>query len=140
MTFADTIKTGKSSVLVENDEYDNESSPYLLATLSISLNGDNGKVWTTAKNDFTLFPSTVKVILQLYWSYTYCEDYSQMTLAGINSTEDLNMGNTITVEAFTGGQEKFWMARMRYKENSGSWKDKIISARYSADGKYIGIS
>lgn len=91
-------------------------------------------------DEYTLFPSTVKVILQLFYSYDYCEDYNRMTLAIMKSTDDLDMGKTLTVESSTGGAEKFWLARMRYKEDSGDWKEKIISARYSADGTYMGIS
>ena len=60
---------------VQSSEESTESGiePRLFTSLSISLNGGNGKVWATVKNDFTLFPSTVLVIVQLYTSYNYCE-------------------------------------------------------------------
>lgn len=52
----------------------------LIVDLSITLNSGNGKVWVTAKNEFTLFPATVKVELELYSSDAYCSSYEQMTL------------------------------------------------------------
>ena len=127
----------------ENVEFTQESdipTPQLLATLSLSIKGGDHKVIATVRNDFTLFPSTVNVIVQLFYSDTYCEDYNQMTLAAMNSTDDLNMGKAISVEASTGGEERFWMARMRFKENNGSWKSDTVTGRYTADGTYLGIA
>ena len=117
-----------------------EISPRLLVTLSLTLNGGNGKVWATVKNDFQLFPSTVNVIVQLFYSTSYCEDYNKMTMIKIDSIEDLNMGSTFTVPASTDGKERFWMARMRYRENNGSWNERTVSARYSASGEYMGLT
>lgn len=46
-----------------NIEELNDVEPYgLFTSLSISINGGNGKVWATVKNDFTLFPATVIVV------------------------------------------------------------------------------
>ncbi len=123
----------------EEKTSDEEISPYWLATLSLTLNGGNGKIRATAKNDFTLFSSTVRVILELYSSLNYCEDYNKMTFVTAISADDLDIGTTLVSEASTGGVEKFWLARMRYKEDSGDWKEKIASGRYSADGTYLGI-
>lgn len=114
-------------------------SERLFTQLSISINCGDGKVWATAKNDFTLFPSTVVVIVQLYSSDTYAESYEQMTLVSANSTSDLDMGNTITTEASTGGVEKFWLARMRYKIDNGSWEYRQTAAcRISGSGEFLG--
>ena len=38
----------------------------LFTSLSLTINGGEGKVWTTVKNDVTLFPATVQFILELY--------------------------------------------------------------------------
>lgn len=111
----------------------------LYTSLSISLNGGNGKVWVTVKNDITIFPSTVYVVVELYSSYTYCEDVSQMSLICTNSIADLNMGQTIVAESNTNGEEKFWMGRLRYKVDGNSWKIKTVGAlRYSASGECLG--
>ena len=129
-------------ILTNNSEVvDNEKqSSRLFTSLSISLNGGDGKVWTTVKNDFTLFPSTVLVIVQLYSSYTYCESYTEMTLVSENSTTDLNMGETIIAESSTGGEQKYWMGRMRYKIDGKSWEERTVGVlKYSAAGDYIGI-
>lgn len=117
-----------------------EVTPFTLsASLSLSINGGNGKVWATVKNDYTLFPGTISVIVQLYSSDTYTESYNDMTLVSANSIGDLNMGKTITTESETGGVEKFWMARMRYKIDKNSWTSKHTAAcRISANGDFLG--
>ncbi len=116
-------------------------SPYGLATsLSLSINSGNGKVWATVKNDLTVFSSTVIVIVQLYSSDSYAESYTQMELVCMNSIADLNIGKTITTEAETGGVEKFWLARMRYKVDNGSWSSRQTGAcRISASGEFLGF-
>lgn len=127
---------------VQSSEESTESGiePRLFTSLSISLNGGNGKVWATVKNDFTLFPSTVLVIVQLYTSYNYCESYTQMSLVSENSISDLNIGKTISAESSTNGEEKYWMGRMRYKIDGKSWAEKTVGVlKYSANGDYIGI-
>ena len=95
----------------------------LYTSLSISLNGGNGKIWATAKNS----------------SYSYCEDYREMTLVSTNTISDLDMGKTLVAEASTNGEEKFWMGRVRYRVDNGDWKDKTVGAlRYSASGECLG--
>lgn len=112
----------------------------LFTTLSISLNGGDGKVRTTVKNDFTLFYSTVRVIVQLYASDTYQEDYHDMELIWQNSTIDLDMGVTVTAEASTGGRQRYWIGRMRYSINAGGWEERTVGPLlYSAEGKYSGV-
>lgn len=112
----------------------------LYTSLSISINGGDGKVWVTVKNDLTIFPSTVYVIVQLFSSETYCEDYNDMTLAAANSTLDLNMGKSIVAQANTAGQQKYWIGRMRYRVDAGSWKEKTVGpALYDAEGNFLGI-
>lgn len=138
--YADT----EQIVREEDPELKNEIknvSPYGLATsLSLSINSGNGKVWATVKNDLTVFSSTVIVIVQLYSSNSYAESYTQMELVCMNSIADLNIGKTITTEAETGGVEKFWLARMRYKVDNGSWSSRQTGAcRISASGEFLGF-
>ncbi|MDE7379458.1 MAG: hypothetical protein K2N14_00255 [Clostridia bacterium] len=109
--------------------------------LSLSINGGNGKVWATVKNDFTLFFSTVTVVVFLYSSDTYAESYEDMTLVSTNEIRDLDVGKTITTEAETGGVEKFWLARMRYNINSGGWESRQTAAcRISGTGEFLGYT
>lgn len=119
-----------------------EAEPYgVLVSLSISINGGNGKVWTKVKNDFTLFPAKIIVILELYSSTYYTDNYQAMTLVAVNSIDDLNIGKTITTEAGTGGVEKYWMGRMRYKVDSKSWKTKATGVcRISGSGEFLGYT
>lgn len=76
----------------EAEEDAQEITPYSLgASLSLSINSGDGKVWATVKNDYTIFPGTISVIVQLYSSDTYAESYTQMTLVCANSIVDLDM-------------------------------------------------
>lgn len=136
-------KADTNSELVQVDEteaVEEVNTKGIYTSLSISLNGGDSKVWTTVRNDFTLFPSTVFVIVQLYSSYTYCEDYRDMTLVTATSTTDLNMGESIVAEASTGGEQKYWLGRMRYKVDNKDWEERTVGVGlYSAEGEFLGI-
>ncbi|HIZ63794.1 MAG TPA: hypothetical protein H9670_04390 [Firmicutes bacterium] len=112
----------------------------LFTSLSLSIQGGNGKIWTTVKNDITIFPATVYVIVELYVSPTYQEKHEDMTLIAVNSTMDLNMGETITAEASTGGVQQYWQGRMRYKVDNKAWEVRDTGTYlYSADGTFLDI-
>ena len=116
----------------------NPSTRGIYTSLSLSINGGNGKVWATVKNDVTIFPSTVLVIVELYSSETFQESYTNMTLESKVQIDDLNLGKTITAEASTGGVQKYWHARTRYKVDNGAWKEmKTGICLYAADGTFI---
>ncbi len=118
-----------------------EIEPCLFTNITLGLKGGDGKVWATASNDFTLFPSTVNVVIQLYSSLSYCEDYKEMELMAMNSTLDLDMNTEIVAESSTGGEQRFWIGRTRYRENSGSWKELIVGPlKYSASGEFLGLT
>ncbi len=127
------------SVPESNTADDGQVSPRgLYTSLSFSIDGGSGKMWVTAKNEFTLFPSTVRVIVQLYSSDTREEDYKKMTLVSSNSIVDLDMGKTIKTEASTNGKEKFWLGRMYYKIDTKSWEERIVGPmRCNANGDFI---
>lgn len=113
----------------------------LFAALSLSLNGGDGKVWATVRNDFTLFPSTVSVVVQLFCSLNYTEDYHDMECVAMNSTEDLDQGNMISAESGTNGEQKYWIGRLRWNEDYGEWKDKTVGPLlYSAEGEFLGVA
>lgn len=120
---------------------DQDIQPMLFTNIALGLDGGDGKVWATASNDFTLFSTTVNVVVQLYCSTTYCEDYNKMELVSMNSIEDLDQGHTITTECSTGGEQKYWIGRARYRENYGDWKELTIGpGLFSASGKYLGLT
>ncbi len=96
----------------------------LAANLTISIDGGNGEVWAKAKNNFTLFPSTIYVYVELYSSQTYQESYANMKLVKMDSVTDLNMGKSIIVSVPTNGEQKYWQARMRYKFDNREWTSK----------------
>ena len=146
-TFAGSSLSAGADTNENESEYsvtnaDNDQSVYgLYTSLSLSLNGGDGKVWATVRNDVTLLPATVNVIVQLYCSDTYQEDYKDMDLIAYNSTTDLDMGQSIVATASTDGQEKFWLGRMRYRVDNGKWEEDVLGpARCSANGDYLGLT
>ncbi len=142
------LNSGTIDVLAKAEETSNLSAGYdeentvrgIYTSLSLSINGGDSKVWATVKNDITIFPSDVYVVVELYSSNTYQESYTDMELVSINSTPDLNMGKTITAEASTGGVQKYWHGRMRYKVDNGAWKEGSTGTmHYDGDGTFLGI-
>lgn len=124
-----------------NETEEEISTRGVFTSLSLSIDGGDGKVWTTVKNDLTVFPSTVRVIVELYCSDEYQEKYENMTLVQRKSSEDLNMGKTITVEGATGGKQKYWQGRARYKVDNKAWKElNTGTGLFDANGKFIGIT
>ena len=97
----------------------------IYTSLSLTIDGGNGEVWATAKNAFTMFPSSVYVIVQLYSSETYQDSYLNMKLEAQNVTKDLDMGKTITAAASTNGTKRYWKARAYYKVDKKDWKEKL---------------
>ncbi len=138
--YAQESTNEQDSLNSQSETEADEATPYgLYVVLSISIDCGDGKVWTTVKNDFTLFPATVNVVVELYSSTTYTDNYQNMTLESVNSTSDLNMGKTIRTEASTGGTEKYWLGRMRYKKDKGAWKTKDTGVyRIGANGEFLG--
>ncbi len=139
MVFAET--NSPKEIIGDATKKSGEASPYGLYThLSLSINGADGRIWATVRNDFTLFPANVKVIVELYSSDTYYESYTDMELICMNSIEDLNMGNSIVAEGYTQGVQKYWQARMRYKIDNKVWESRTTGTMlYSADGEYLGL-
>ena len=135
-------ETSVEEVDIVSDENGTEGDvePYgLFTSLSLSIDCGGGKVWATVKNDFTLFPATVIVIVQLYSSDTYAESYTEMKLVCYNSINDLNIGQTVRTEASTEGKTQYWNARMRYKIDSKEWESKETGVcRIDGDGNFLG--
>ena len=102
-----------------------EISPMaLLVNLSLSIDSGDGQVWATVKNEFTLFPGTVQVYVELYSSLTYQDSYETMKLESRGYISDLDQGETISTYASTNGVEKYWQARLYSKVDNGSWSSK----------------
>ena len=110
----------------------------IYTSLSFAMNGGNGRIWATAKNEVTIFPSTVKVTVELYCSDVYYASYEKMTLAAQNSIDDLNMGESITVNCSTGGKQKYWQGRMVYKIDNKAPESKVtLIMIFDANGNFI---
>lgn len=138
-TYAETNEQIKREDPELNDDGQEASVYGLVTSLSLAIDSGDGKVWATVKNDFTLFSETVVVIVQLYSSDTYAESYTEMSLVCMNSIADLDIGQTISTEAETGGVEKFWLARMRYKIGDDVWQSRQTGAcRISGSGEFLG--
>lgn len=110
----------------------------IYTSLSLSMDGGSGRVWATAKNDLTIFPSTVRVTVELYCSDVYYASYENMTLVASNSISDLNMGESITVNCSTGGKQKYWQGRMVYKIDNKAPESKVTMVMiFDANGNFI---
>lgn len=111
----------------------------LIANLSIRMGSEGDRIWGQAKNNFTLFPSTIEVYVELYSSTEYPYSFREMELEAEDYTADLNMGDALRVYASTGGEQKYWLARMRYKFDDRNWAEELTPiAIYSADGEFLG--
>lgn len=138
LLFADLMFVGGNAVLADAEEteevvsqtrIEEEASPCGFFTeLSLSIDGSDGEVYATVKNAFTLLPSTVQVILDLYYSPNYQYSYTDMTLAARDIVGDLNMGKSLTVYASTNGEQLWWTARIYYKIDSKDWQETYTDA------------
>ncbi len=121
-------------------ETENAVEPRLFASLTLAMKGGegDGRIYARVKNDFTLFPSTVRVIISLYSATFITTDYTEMVQEAIAMTDDLNMGEIIEVSAETKGVQRYWLARMQYRENSNDWAETTAGPLlYTADGYHI---
>lgn len=123
---------------MSNENVEGVETRGIYTSLSFAMNGGNGRIWATAKNEVTIFPSTVKVTVELYCSDVYYASYEKMTLAAQNSIDDLNMGESITVNCSTGGKQKYWQGRMVYKIDNKAPESKVtLIMIFDANGNFI---
>ncbi len=128
-----------SSAMITETEGD-VSTRGIFTSLSLSINGGDGRIWVTVRNDVTIFPSTVNVIVELYCSEEYQESHENMTVADRQATLDLNMGDSIVAESSTGGKQMYWQGRMRYKVDNKAWETRDTGTLlYSAEGEFLNI-
>lgn len=121
------VNEEENEVIIEND-YSEEVTPYgLFTSLTLTIDGGDGSVWSTAKNSFTLFPASVAVVVEIYSSNTYQDSYKNMTLENRQYINDLDMGKSITASASTNGTQRYWKGRMYYKVDSKDWQEKVTS-------------
>ena len=107
----------------------------LYTDLQFALNGENGQVWASVKNKFTLFPSTVTVNIELYRSDTYQDNYNNMTLVATNYIYDLDQGETLTASASTNSKQSYWKARAYYKIDKKDIREYLSDTLlFNADG------
>lgn len=117
--YADSAITTDKNTLIDEDY---TASTYgVFTSLSLAIDGNNGEVWAIAKNKITIFPATVRVIIELYSSDTYQNSHQSMTLVAKNNINDLDMGHTIEARTSTNGKQKYWKARMCYKVDNDDW-------------------
>ena len=128
-----TVAAAKSAEYAADAEVEAERG--LITNLTLGMHGEDGRIWAQVKNEFTLFPSVIIVYVELYSSKTYQESYTAMELEGREYIADLNIGETLELSVSTGGEQKYWMARMRYKFDDRDWVEKTTDALlYSAAG------
>lgn len=105
--------------------YLEENVQRAFTNISASLTTTSERVVAHAQNNFTLFPTTVHVYIELYSSTLYASSYRGMELTNSNYIIDLDMGESIAVSAPINGQQRFWQARAYYQEGNGAWKEVL---------------
>ena len=76
--------------------------------------------------------------MELYSSTTYQESCNNMTFAGSNYIDDLNMYQSIEILSSINGEQKYWKAKVRYKLDNKEWKSQETrTILVSADGKIL---
>lgn len=123
-----------------NDDTQEEVQPRgIMCTISISLKGDKECTMTaTARNEFTLGKSTIRVIVELYSADFYATDSSQMTLVASNEIADLNIYKSISASEYTYNKMLFWCARVKYKFDNEDWVAKETKvALYDANANKL---
>lgn len=135
--FSRSAATAEAAAVQPQEEPAETQGLYVVLRLALTSDGD--VIYSTVTNTFTLFPSTVYVIVELYYSEEYYESYSDMTLAARNTIADLDQGESISASASTGGKQLWWQARMRYKKDNDTWKEMYTNSyEYAADGTLLG--
>ena len=118
---------------------EDEAVPYGVYTdISVSIGVKDGNVVAKAKNKFTLGTSKVQVYVELYSSTTYQDSCDNMTFAGSNYIDDLNIYKSIEILSSTNGEQKYWRAKVRYKLDNKEWQSlETRTILVSADGKIL---
>ena len=116
-----------------DDMQDSDVAPNILLSFSLAINGGDGRVYGSAKNEFTLFPSTVYARVELYRSVERNYSYENMELVSVNSTNDLNMGETLEASFPTDYEQWYWQGRIYYSFDHQAWKS-VVTGCYLADG------
>lgn len=125
---ADTGEVGSVQETEIHGAGEEVAEPYgIFTTLSLSIDGNDGYVWATATNEITIFPSTVRVIVELYSSLTYQESYLDMEQEGRKYVHDLDMGQSVTLKVPTNGIQRYWKARMLFKVDNDDWDTRVTS-------------
>ena len=103
-------------------------TPYVLLSLSLAINGGDGRVYGSAKNEFTLFPSTVYVRVELYRSVERNYSYENMEMVSVISVPDLDIDKTLIAEYPTNGVAAYWVARCVYRDGNSNWQEKYTKS------------
>ncbi len=98
-------------------------------TLTLDSAGD-GYITASVRNDFTLGYSTIQVVVEIYASNEFCENYQDMVRMARKTTLDLDIYDTLSVTCAVGGQPRYWCALMKYKQDQKDWETKVTSLVY----------
>jgi len=131
-----TEKIDEPTAIVASEDDSISTCAFTQLNITVTSTTDK-KIAANLTNTFTLFPSTVSVVVKLYSSLTKTTDLSKMTLEASASSADLNMGETISATASTNGEDKYWVGYAIYfKDNTVNKTYQTEPAFYTADGIY----
>lgn len=118
--FAMPAESSSESLYVDNGATAEPNA--LFVDVTIGLNGENGAVWSIATVKAAVFATTIQVIVELYYSYTYQESYLDMILYKRVKAGNLKLGESVKAVGSTNGEQKYWKGRAYFKADSADWK------------------
>ncbi len=95
----------------------------LYTVVTVSIVGENSRVKATATYKYSIFDSTVSIKLYLYSSATYLSSYRGMRLDGTASHSKLPKYDSISCDAPTKGESRYWCARIIYTIDGGDQEE-----------------
>lgn len=95
----------------------------LFTNVSVSITGKNSRVYGTACHEFTLFETKVEIKIYLYSSANPLTSYRGMRLDGTAYTGNLAVYDTLTVDAPTKGETRYWCARILFTIDNGEQEE-----------------
>lgn len=144
-----TIFAGLSAFIATNsatahaDTVGEEDEPmplglYTKITIGMDAIYNGNTVFAEARNDFTFGFAQVYVIVKLYSYPTLRESCDMMNFENQNSIIDLNMYQSIRVEAQINGVARYWKARVEYRLDKKDWKYQETETTYvTAEGSVL---
>lgn len=111
----------------------------LFVCMDINIKCSDGNVCAVAHNRLTVFTGIVAVKVTLYYSASAPDaDIKNMTVAAVNSTDDLDFSKSLSVSCPINGEEYYWEAEVKWTVDGGAEKTMRTDVIcYGSDGSML---